>query len=94
MKYFLATALLMFCLNANAQRILHITKFKVVLQADSMSVREAFSLLSTLTPKTKFFYELWVVKEGKKYYRPYISAMRKSRAFLVEKGKRMEKIDI
>jgi len=94
MKQFLAAALLLFCLQANAQKILHLTKYKVVLQADTMSVREAFNLLSILTPKTKFFYELWVVKEGKKYYRPYISAMRKSRAFLVERGKRMEKIDL
>lgn len=94
MKYLLASALFVFFFQANAQRILHITKFKVVLHADSITVREGFSLLSTLTPKTKFFYELWVVKEGKKYYRPYISAMRKDRAFLVEKGKKMEKIDL
>ena len=93
MKSFLVIAIVLFSFQVSAQKILHISKFKVVLQADSITVREAFNLLSTVTPRTKLFYELWVIKEGKKYYRPYISSMRKGRAFFVEKGKRMEKVD-
>jgi hypothetical protein len=94
MKYLLALVLIAFSYQLDAQKIMKITRFKVVLRADSISVREAFSLLSTVTPRSKLFYELWVIKEGKRYYRPYISSMRKNRAYLVEKGKRMEKTDI
>jgi hypothetical protein len=80
--------------QVSAQKILKITKFRVVMEADSISVRQAFSLLSNATPRTKLFYEFWVIKDGKKYYRPYVSSMRRSRAFLVQKNKRMEKVQI
>lgn len=80
--------------HASAQRIIKITKFRAVMEADSISVRQAFGLLSNATPRTKLFYEFWVIKDGKKYYRPYVSSMRRNRAFLVEKNKRMEKVQI
>lgn len=94
MKTVLIFLLFLVSFEICAQRIVKITKFRVIIEADSITVRQAFSLLRAVTPATKLFYEFWVIKGGKKYYRPYISSLRRNRAFLVEKGKRMEKVQI
>jgi hypothetical protein len=99
MKQFVAILLFAGCVHANAQKVTVIDN-TVTLQADSsLTVHQAFLLAKlytpswTLLPVRKYGYELYVVKDGNTYYRPYVPVMRKNRAWLVT-GKQRDKVKI
>ena len=78
--------------QANAQRIVKATNFMVVMRADAMSLKQAFESLKVATPISRFYCEFYVLKDGKKYMRPYFSLMPKNRVYLIEDGKRWQKV--
>ena len=99
MKQLIAIFILAACVSAHAQKVTVIDN-TVTLQADSsLTVQEAFLLAKAYTPSwallpaRKYGYELYVVKDGNTYYRPYIPVMRKNRAWLV-KDKQKDKVKI
>jgi hypothetical protein len=99
MKELIVILILAACVCANAQKVSVIDN-TVTLQADSsLTVQQAFLLAKaytpswTLLPVRKYGYELYVVKDGNTYYRPYVPVMRKNRAWLVT-GKQKDKVKI
>jgi hypothetical protein len=99
MKELIAIFILTASVHANAQKVI-VSDNTVTLQADSsLTVQQAFLLAKaytpswTLLPVRKYGYELYVVKDGNTFYRPYIPVMRKNRAWLVT-GKQRDKVKI
>jgi hypothetical protein len=99
MKKLVAILMVAACVRSNAQQVTVIDN-TVTLQADSsLTVQQAFLLAKsytpswTLLPVRKYGYELYVVKDGNTYYRPYVPVMRKNRAWLVT-GKQRDKVKI
>ena len=80
--------------QANAQRIIKATNYIVVMDADSISLKKAFNTLKFATPISRFYCEFHVYKDGKKYMRSYLSLLPKNRVYLIEKGKRWQKVMI
>ena len=78
--------------QANAQRIIKATNYMVVMSADTISLKQAFESLKVATPVSRFYCEFYVLKDGKKYMRPYFSLMPKNRVYLIEDGKRWQKV--
>jgi len=99
MKQFIVVLILAVCVQANAQKAT-IVDNTITLQADSsLTVQQAFMVVKSQTPSwillpgRKFGFELYVVKDGNTYYKPYIPVMRKNRAWLVS-GKQREKVKV
>lgn len=99
MKKLIGILVLAVCVRANAQNVAVIDN-TVTMQADSsLTIQQAFLLVKahtpswTLLPVRRYGYELYVVKDGNTYYRPYIPVMRKNRAWLVN-GKQRDKVKI
>jgi hypothetical protein len=80
--------------EASAQRIIKATNYIVVMDADSISLKDAFNTLKFATPISRFYCEFHVYKDGKKYMRSYLSLLPKNRVYLIEKGKRWQKVMI
>jgi hypothetical protein len=80
--------------HANAQRIIKATNYIVVMNADSISLREAFNTLKFATPISRFYCEFHVYKNGKRYMRSYLSLLPRNQVYLIEKGKRWQRVMI
>ena len=94
MKHYLFIVCLMVSYQAMSQKLISRNKFMVTIEARELSLPEAFRLLYSVTPITNFYCEFYVIKEGKKYMRSYLTFMRKNQAYLIEKGKRWKKVNI
>lgn len=99
MKKLIVILIFAVCVRAHAQQVTIIDN-TVTLQADSsLTIQQAFIVVKSYTPSwillpvRKYGYELYVVKDGNTYYKPYIPIMRKNRAWLVT-GKQMDKVKI
>jgi hypothetical protein len=99
MKKLLVVLLVAASLQAKAQKVTVVDNM-ITLEADSsVTIQQAFMLAKSYTPTwmlmpvRKYAYELYVVKDGNTYYRPYIPLMRKDRAWLVT-GKQKDKVKI
>lgn len=92
MKKLIFILLMAASIEASAQRIIKATNYIVVMNADSMSLRDAFNTLKVATPISRFYCEFHVYKNGKKYMRSFLSLLPKNRVYLIEKGKRWQKI--
>jgi hypothetical protein len=96
MKKILIVLLLGAGIHVQAQSI-DISKFRVTMEAGDLTLNQAFNAIKysapvwKLFPASKFFYELYVIKDGKTYYKPYLPFMRRNRAYLVT-GSRFKKI--
>jgi hypothetical protein len=94
MKHLFVIAFVMLSYQAISQKLISRNKFKVTIEARDLTLSEAFRLLHNVTPVTNFYCEFYVIKEGKKYMRSYLTFMRKNQAYLIEKGKRWKKVSI
>jgi hypothetical protein len=93
-KHFLLIVCLTVSYQAMSQKLISRNKFKVTLEARELTLPEAFQLLQSVTPLTNFYCEFYVIKEGKKYMRSYLTFLRKNQAYLIEEGKRWKKVTI
>jgi hypothetical protein len=93
-QYIFIAFFLMVSYQAMSQKLISRTKFKVTIEARELTLSEAFRLLKSLTPISNFYCEFYVLKEGKKYMRSYLSFMPRNQAYLIEKGKRWRKVII
>lgn len=93
-QYIFIVFFLMISYQAMSQKLISRTKYKVVIEARELTLSEAFRLLTAVTPISNFYCEFYVMKEGKKYMRSYLSLMPRNQAYLIEKGKRWKKVII
>jgi hypothetical protein len=93
-QYIFIVFFLIVSYQAMSQKLISRTKFKITIEARELTLSEAFRLLKSITPVSNFYCEFYVMKEGKKYMRSYLSFMPRNQAYLVEKGKRWKKVII